>query len=103
MVNALVLVDEKEKYWSNLLTRECPNCKTEGELLTILSGTTNTLSDAVLVHKHCVGNGLNKILVVTDPYHTRHASLVFNRQFSRKWHRCDNGQFRGQSKKIIPG
>jgi uncharacterized SAM-binding protein YcdF (DUF218 family) len=82
IVGGLVLVDEKEKYWDTRLARQCPDCKTKGKRLTILSGSDNTLTDALLVHKHCIAKDIKKLLVVTDPYHTRRASLAFNRQFA---------------------
>jgi uncharacterized SAM-binding protein YcdF (DUF218 family) len=82
IVGGLVLVDEKEKYWDTRLARQCPDCKTGGKRLTILSGSESTLTDALLVHKYCIANDIKKLLVVTDPYHTRRASLAFNRQFA---------------------
>jgi uncharacterized SAM-binding protein YcdF (DUF218 family) len=82
IVGGLVLVDEKEKYWDTRLARQCPDCKTGGKRLTILSGSESTLTDARLVHEHCIAKDIKKLLVVTDPYHTRRASLVFNRQFA---------------------
>jgi uncharacterized SAM-binding protein YcdF (DUF218 family) len=82
IVGGLVLVDEKEKYWDTRLARQCPDCKTGGKRLTILSGSESTLTDALLVHEHCIAMDIKKLLVVTDPYHTRRASLVFNRQFA---------------------
>jgi uncharacterized SAM-binding protein YcdF (DUF218 family) len=82
IVGGLVLVDEKEKYWDTRLARQCPDCKTGGKRLTILTGSISTLTDARLVHEHCIAKDIKKLLVVTDPYHTRRASLVFNRQFA---------------------
>jgi len=82
IVAGLVLVDEKEKYWDTRLARQCPDCKTGGKRLTILSGSESTLTDARLVHEHCDAKGIKSILVVTDPYHTRRAFLLFNRQFA---------------------
>jgi uncharacterized SAM-binding protein YcdF (DUF218 family) len=82
MVHALVLVDKKESYWDDMLARQCPDCKTGGKPLTILTGSTSTRTDALLMHEHCDAKGIKSIVVVTDPYHTRRASLVFNRQFA---------------------
>ena len=82
IVAGLVLVDEKEKYWDTRLARQCPDCKTGGKRLTILSGSESTLTDARLVHEHCIAKDIKKLLVVTDPYHTRRASLAFERQFA---------------------
>ena len=82
MVGALVLVDAKASSWDNMLARLCPDCKVGGKPMTILAGSTSTLTDARLVYAHCVEKGIKRILVVTDPYHTRRASLFFNRQFA---------------------
>ena len=48
----------------------------------MLTGSKNTLTDAELVHTHCVEKGIKQILVVTDPYHTRRTSLAFQQQFT---------------------
>ena len=65
-----------------MLARQCPDCKTGGKPLTILTGSVSTRTDALLVYEHCVAKGIKSLVVVTDPYHTRRASLVFNRQFA---------------------
>ncbi len=82
IVGGLVLVDAKENYWDIMLAQQCPDCKTGGKPLTILTGSTSTWTDAVLVHEHCDAKSIKSLLVVTDPYHTRRASLVFKRQFA---------------------
>lgn len=82
IVSGLVLVGTKASYWDRMLTRQCPDCKTGGKQLAVLNGSVNTLTDALLVHKHCIAKDIKKLLVVTDPYHTRRASLAFNRQFA---------------------
>ena len=82
IVSGLVLVDEKESYWDHMLAQQCPDCKDGSKPLTILTGSTSTWTDAVLVHKHCDVKGIKSLLVVTDPYHTRRASLVFKWQFA---------------------
>lgn len=81
-VAALVLVDTKANYWDAMLARECPECKTGRKLMTILTGSTSTLTDAQLVRAHCEDAGMKRILVVTDPYHTRRASLFFDWEFA---------------------
>ena len=82
IVSGLVLVDEKESYWDHMLAQQCPDCKDGSKPLTILTGSTSTRTDALLVYQHCIAKGIKKLLVVTDPYHTRRASLAFNRQFA---------------------
>lgn len=82
MVDALVLVDTKASAWDNMLARMCPDCKAGGKPMAILTGSTSTLTDAVLVREYCLEHGIKQILVVTDPYHTRRASIIFNRRLA---------------------
>jgi hypothetical protein len=68
------------------------DCKTglqdRGKRLTILTGSFSTLTDAGLVHEHCIAKDIKKLLVITDPYHTRRVPLAFNRQR----HRSDDAE-----------
>ena len=50
--------------------------------MTILTESTSTWTDAQLVHVYCVKKGIERILVVTDPYHSRRASILFKRRFA---------------------
>jgi len=81
-VAMLVLVDTKASYWDAMLARWCPDCKSGGKLMTILTGSTSTLTDAKLVREYCEETGMKRILVVTDPYHTRRASIFFHRELA---------------------
>ena len=84
LVKHLVLVDNKKNAWDYMLGRFCPNCAAEGKI-TIIEGSRNTFTDAELVEQYCRGRKIKKIksvLVVTDPYHTRRASLIFNERFA---------------------
>jgi uncharacterized SAM-binding protein YcdF (DUF218 family) len=81
-VNHLVLVDKKKNAWDGMLHRFCPNCAVTGKV-TILEGSQNTFTDAELLAEYCRLYNIKKILVVTDPYHTRRAFLVFNNQFAK--------------------
>jgi len=81
-VKTLILVDTKARSWDGMLARLCPECREEGKPITILTGSINTLTDAQLVHEHCVRRGIERIVVVTDPYHSRRASIMFGRQFA---------------------
>jgi uncharacterized SAM-binding protein YcdF (DUF218 family) len=82
LVNHLVLVDKTRRDWDALLQRLCPDCIVEGKV-TILEGSKNTFTDAELLEKYCRLYTIKNMLVVTDPYHTRRASLVFNSQFAK--------------------
>lgn len=82
LVSHLVLVDNKKNAWDHMLGRFCPDCVTEGKI-TIIEGSSNTFTDAELVEKYCRAHKIKSVLVVTDPYHTRRASLIFNERFAR--------------------
>jgi len=82
LARALVLVGKGERDWDAMLARICPDCGNGGKPVTILTGSTSTLTDARLTHAHCVEKGIERILVVTDSYYTRRASIFFNREFS---------------------
>ena len=85
MVSHLVLVDNKKNAWDWMLERFCPDCAAEGRI-TIIEGSRNTFTDAELVEQYCrarnIKNKIKSMLVVTDPYHTRRASLIFKAQFA---------------------
>jgi uncharacterized SAM-binding protein YcdF (DUF218 family) len=81
LVDQLLLVDIKKAAWNSILERFCSDCKADGKDVVILEGSTNTLTDAELVSQYCAAHGIDSILVVTDPYHTRRASIIFNSQF----------------------
>jgi len=83
-VKHLVLVDNTKNAWDHMLHRFCPDCPAEGKI-TIIEGSKNTFTDAELVEQYCRDRKIKKIkslLVVTDPYHTRRASLVFKARFA---------------------
>jgi len=82
LVDALVLVDTRARYWDGMLARWCPDCRTGDKPVTILTGSTSTWTDAQLVHAYCVKKGIERILVVTDPYHSRRAFTLFKWRFA---------------------
>jgi len=82
MVKQLVLVDTKKEYWQNMLTRQCPKCAAEKKVI-FIENSINTVTDAQLVLRHCMENGIKSILIVTDPYHTRRALITFTSQFKK--------------------
>jgi uncharacterized SAM-binding protein YcdF (DUF218 family) len=81
LVSHLVLVDNKKNAWDDMLHRFCPDCAREGKI-TILEGSRNTFTDAELAEQYCRAHKIKSILVVTDPYHTRRAALIFKKQFA---------------------
>ncbi len=82
VVNHLVLVDNKKNAWDWMLLRFCPDCAATGRI-TILEGSRNTFTDAEIAEQYSFDHNIINMLVVTDPYHTRRASLIFNRQFAK--------------------
>ena len=82
VVQHLVLVDKKKNAWDAMLHRLCPDCAVQGKI-TILEGSQNTFTDAELVEAYCRTHKIKNILVVTDPYHTRRADLIFTAQFAQ--------------------
>ena len=81
VVKQLLLVDRKKSDWMHIVDHLCPECKIERKDVVILEGSVNTLSDATLVAKYCSEQGAESILVVTDPYHSRRALLIFEAEF----------------------
>ncbi|MGB5686995.1 MAG: YdcF family protein [Candidatus Electrothrix sp.] len=82
LVNYLVLVDNTKNAWDDMLHRLCPDCARAGKV-TIIEGSRNTFTDAELVEKYCRKQKIKSVLVVTDPYHTRRAALIFTAQFAK--------------------
>ena len=81
VVKQLLLVDRKKGDWMHIADHLCPECKIEGKDVVFLEGSVNTFSDAALVAKYCSELGVNSMLVVTDPYHSRRAQLIFKTEF----------------------
>jgi len=81
VVKQLLLVDREKGDWMHIVDHLCPECKIEGKDVVFLEGSVNTFSDATLVAKYCSEQGVNSILVVTDPYHSRRAQLIFESEF----------------------
>ena len=78
LVDELLLVDFKESYWEHITRYLCVDCKLADKKVTILSGSSSTMTDAELSLEYCEKNGVKKVLVVTDPYHTRRSALTFS-------------------------
>lgn len=80
-VDYLVLVDKQKNAWDWMLHRFCPDCGVKGKTV-IIEGSKDTFADAELVEQYCREQGIKSILVVTDPYHTRRAALIFKARFA---------------------
>jgi len=78
LVDELLLVDFKESYWGHITRYLCPDCKLADKKITILSGSSSTMTDAEFSLEYCKKHGIKKVLVVTDPYHTRRSALTFS-------------------------
>jgi uncharacterized SAM-binding protein YcdF (DUF218 family) len=70
----LLLVDRSKNDWAAILQEACQRC---WDKIIYLEGSKDTFSDAVLTEQHCRRHGMKSVLVVTDPYHTRRAALIF--------------------------
>ncbi len=78
----LILVGEEEDDWQNILRNHCRECDLDHRQHVIINGSLTTMTDAELVRNHLKGKPVTSLLVVTDPYHTRRADIVFNRILS---------------------
>lgn len=72
----IVLVGRKPSDWYRN-ARSCETCYIEENRSIFLSGSLNTLDDALMVRNWCQKRDLKKIAVVTDPYHTRRSKIIF--------------------------
>ncbi len=80
-ISELLLVDLKAEDWHYMLTHLCTDCDLPHKKITILNGSTSTTTDAQLTLTYCRKAEVKKVLVVTDPYHTRRADLIFQHRF----------------------
>lgn len=80
-VRELLLVDTKASSWKHITDKLCPDCDLSGKRVTVLSGSESTLDDARLTLPVCVEKGFTKVLVITDPYHSRRAEIIFQRLY----------------------
>ena len=81
LVDRLLLVDKRKRAWKHIQDHLCPDCKTKGKDVVILDGSANTFTDATLVAQYCSKQGIDSILVITDPYHSRRALIIFEAEF----------------------
>jgi hypothetical protein len=74
----LILVNWDKQGWLHVQRKFCPDCRLEERDAVYLEGSVDTRTDALLSLEHCRKEGLQKVLVVTSPYHTRRSQFVFN-------------------------
>lgn len=73
----LVLVDRSKADWQKIASGACETGSFDGRQVVCLEGSTSTLTDAEITLKFAREQNYKKILVVTDPYHSRRAQLIF--------------------------
>jgi len=81
LVERLVLVDIDKQAWAVMLRRLCPECREGAGDVVILEGSTSTYTDALLVKQYAESEGIESLVVVTDPYHTRRSLIIFQSRF----------------------
>ena len=81
LVAGLILVSGGRGEWEQIIRHSCPECDLTDRRATILVGSKNTFTDAELTLQYCRKKGIQSVLVVTDPYHTRRAGMTFSRIF----------------------
>lgn len=77
----IILVDRTRSDWNHISKDLCNKGTYDGRPVTCLEGSTSTATDAALTLTYCQKHQLKKVLVVTDPYHSRRAQIIFNRVF----------------------
>jgi uncharacterized SAM-binding protein YcdF (DUF218 family) len=80
-VRELILVDAKESSWKHITNQLCPEYDLFGKNVMVLSGSESTWTDAQLALPVCVKKGFKRVLVITDPYHSRRSDMIFQRIF----------------------
>jgi len=80
----VILVDRSKSDWNYIVRTMCPECSLEGKRVTYVTGSVSTENDALLTLPVALQRGFKAILVVTDPYHSRRADIVFRRVFLKK-------------------
>lgn len=75
----LLMVDKRKRHWDHIVNNQCKrDCIVEGKKVTYLVDSSNTTDDAKLTLEYCKKNQIKKVLIVTDPYHSRRAELIFS-------------------------
>ncbi|MFU8831779.1 MAG: YdcF family protein [Wenzhouxiangella sp.] len=77
----ILLVDNKKSHWNHIARNLCDEGTFEGKRVECLIGSTSTVTDAQITLDYCHQRGIKKVLVVTDPYHSRRAQVIFTRVY----------------------
>jgi uncharacterized SAM-binding protein YcdF (DUF218 family) len=78
----LILVGGSRQGWLGVAKQHCPDCRLAERQVAWLEDSIDTRTDAQLSLAHGRQEGLQKVLVVTSPYHSRRAQFVFNDLFA---------------------
>ena len=81
LASQLLLIDKSKQDWVHVVENLCHDCTTQDKDMVYLEGSSNTFTDATLVSQYIASQGIDRMIVVTDPYHTRRALLIFKAQF----------------------
>lgn len=79
----VLLIGTQKKEWVAIRNRYCQSCDIETDYMVILEGSVDTRTDAKIALNYCRANNYHRVIVVTSPYHTRRAQLVFNDIFEK--------------------
>ena len=77
----IILVDRTKGDWNHISKDLCDKGTYDGRPVTCLTGSSNTVTDAQLSLVYCREHKIRKLVVVTDPYHSRRAKIIFHRIF----------------------
>lgn len=78
----LILVGRSRQSWDAEVRKLPAGLTLEGRDVIYLEGSRDTRTDAQLTRDYGIAHGLRTLLVVTSPYHTRRAQLVFDDIFA---------------------
>ncbi len=82
LADRLVLVDASRRNWQSII-RNFSSSGLDEKNVTFLEGSVNTRTDAELSLFFCRKKGVYRTLVVTSPYHTRRAHILFKQVFKK--------------------
>lgn len=83
LIPNLLLISHKDRSWKHITTILCPDCDLQDKKVTLKDGSLSTFTDAQIALEYCQVANLKKVLVITDPYHTRRTALIFNYYFKK--------------------
>ena len=78
----LIMVSGSKRDWAGRIEKYLPDIQVEAREPIYLEGSVDTRTDAQLSLAYCRKNNLQKVLIVTSPYHSRRSLFVFNDIFA---------------------